>query len=87
MSAAETPPDAREHDMYFASGEWTVADLEDVDRLFVAALEDGTVRVDIDARAAASAEIGDTGDRVNVSIWFDDEQREQLVDALREGQA
>jgi hypothetical protein len=87
MSACETPPEVREHDMYFGSDEWTVADLEGVDRLFVATLESGEVRVDIDARAAASAEIADRGDRVNVSLWLDAEQQEQLVDALTEAGA
>ena len=85
MSASDTPPEAREHDMYFGSDEWTVADLEGVDRLFVAHLKDGRVRVDLDGRAAASAEIADYGDRVNVSLWLDGEKREQLVDALTEG--
>jgi len=82
------PPEWRTHETYVETEQWTVADVEDVDRVFATDAGDGTVRLDLDGRAAPSAEIADDGSPVNMSIWFDDagaeELVEQLVDAILE---
>lgn len=82
MSDEVKPPSLRGHNYYYRSPKWTVVDVENIDRCFAIESAGTKVRIDVDGTATGTSEVGDAGDRVNVSFWIaQDDLREALADA------
>ena len=79
MSAV--PPEHRHHDLYFEDDEWTVCDVDDVDKVFATRTgeDGGVIRIDLDGRAAASNEVVEKDEPVNMSVWLSPEQLAEIV--------
>lgn len=83
--SAVPPPRHRTHELYFDSPLWRVVDVDGVDKVFATRAGPGEVRLDLDGEAEPSSEVGDPGDRVQVSVWLSDEQLRELVDSVLGG--
>lgn len=66
-----SPPECRDHERYYRSSEWTVVDVDNVDRLAAIESFGHKVRLDIDGEAQTLSEVGEKGDRINLSVYID----------------
>jgi len=82
LSDEVRPPELRLHEDYYSSSGWTVVDVDSIDRSHAVESFGDKVRIDVDGEATRTSEVGDKGDRVNLSFWISqNELREILADA------
>lgn len=82
-----SPADLRNHEDYFDQERWTVVDVEAVDRVgayTAGRLDEPQIRLDVDGEAATSSEVGEHGERLNLSVWLSPAQALNLAAAIVE---
>lgn len=79
------PPRRRKHRDY-QRPRWATCHMDDVDKLFVAPGIDGApkTRIDLDGVGAGMASLHDRDVNVNLSVWLDTEQVDELIQMLLE---
>jgi len=81
-TADRKPAPVRDHNTYLQDN-WTVADVEHVDRVFATSTED-EIRIDLDGFFADSetGDVGTAGENANLSVWMDPEKAKELASQL-----